>query len=229
VCFSVEADVVAGLVLLPVGALTLREVRHARELPFASLPLLFAAHQLVEAVVWAGTEGTVSSGTQHAAALGYLIFALPVLPVLVPLAVLLLEPRRARLRVAPFVALGAVVAANLSFVLATHPISVVAQPHALEYNIGLPHENWWTVLYIVAVIGPSVLSGYPSIVAFGLLNLVGLTVVAIVYVEGFASLWCVWAGLSSVLVLVHMISRRRLSDDHRLRGVPRVSTTRATA
>lgn len=224
-CFSVEADVVAGLLLLPVGVLSLREVRRPRELPFASLPLLFAVHQLVEAVVWAGTEGSVSSAVQHAAAVAYLIFALPVLPTLMPLAVLLLEPQGARLRVAPFVALGAVVSAYLAFVLATNPIQVVARPHALSYIVGLPHENVWTVLYIVAVIGPSLLSGYPSIVAFGVLNLVGLTFLGIAYVEGFASLWCVWAGLTSVLILLHMVRRRRLTDEHRLHG--RFSTSMA--
>lgn len=218
-CFSVEADVVAGLLVLPVGVLALREVRRPRELPFAALPLLFAVHQLVEAVVWAGTEGSVSSGVQHAAAVAYLVFALPVLPFLVPVAVLLLEPHGARWRVAPFVALGSVVSAYLAFVLATHPIHVVARPHALVYYVGLPHENVWTVLYIVAVIGPSLLSGYPSIVAFGVLNLVGLTFLGIAYVEGFASLWCVWAGLTSVLILAHMVLRRRLTDDHRLHAL----------
>jgi hypothetical protein len=219
-CFSVQADVVAGLVLLPVGVLALREVRHVREVPFASLPLVFAAHQLVEAVVWAGTEGTVSCSVQHGAAVGYLIVALVVLPTLVPLAVLLLEPHQARLRVAPFVALGVVVSTYLAYVLATHPVGVVAFPHALDYDFGLTNSLWWAVLYIVAVIGPSVLSGYPSIVAFGVLNLVGLSVVAITYAEAFASLWCVWAGLTSVLVLLHMIRRRRLPDPHRLQGVP---------
>ena len=42
VCFSVQADVVAGVVLLPMAVVSLREVRHVREVPFASLPLLFA-------------------------------------------------------------------------------------------------------------------------------------------------------------------------------------------
>jgi hypothetical protein len=223
-CFSVQADVVAGLFLLPVGVLSLREVRHVREVPFASLPLVFAAHQLVEALVWAGTEGAVSCSVQHAAAVGYLIVALAVLPTLVPLAVLLLEPQGARLRVAPFVALGVVVSAYLGYVLATHPVGVVAFPHALDYDFGLESSLWWAVLYILAVIGPSVLSGYPSIVAFGVLNLVGLTVVAILYAEAFASLWCVWAGVTSVLVLVHMVRRRRLPDPHRLRGVPLTRT-----
>ncbi len=223
-CFSVEADVVAGLVLLPVGVLSLREVRCPRELPFAALPLLFALHQLVESVVWAGTEGGVSAATQHAAAVAYVVFALPVLPTLVPLAVLLLEPRQARLRVAPFVALGLVVSAVMSHALLTHRLGVTVRPHTLVYDVGLQHGTLWTVLYIVAVIGPSVLSGYPTIVAFGVLNAIGLTGVALLYVYGFVSLWCVYAGVTSVLVLLHMVRRRRLPDPHRLHGQALVPT-----
>ncbi|MCD4533681.1 hypothetical protein LRP67_06265 [Nocardioides sp. cx-169] len=213
-----SADLTAGAALLPVAAICLREVRTARELPFASLPLLFALHQLTEALVWRGASDYVSAGVQHAAAVIYVLFAFPVLPVLVPLAVLLLEPRGRRRRVAPFVVLGAVVGAYLLWAVLDGPFLVREEPHALIYDVNLTYGPMWAVLYIVAVIGPSVLSGYPSIVVFGLLNLVGLTVVAIIYVQAFASLWCVYAALTSALVVVHMVLRRRLSDLHRLEG-----------
>lgn len=220
-CFSVEADVAVALAILPVAVASLREVRNVREVPFAALPLLFALHQLIEAVVWAGAEGHVSPGVQHAAAMAYLVFALPVLPTLMPLAVLLLEPRGFRLRVAPFLALGLVVSTYLGWALLTGPFSVVAHPHAVEYDPDLRHGNIWAVLYILAVIGPQLLSGYRSIIAFGWVNLVGLTVVAVTYVEAFVSLWCVYAACTSALVLVHMVRRRRLSDADRLRGESR--------
>ncbi len=218
-CFSLQADLVAGAALTPIGILALREVRCAREIPFASLPLLFALHQLVEALVWAAADGYVSPHVGHAAAVAYVIFAVPILPTLMPLAVLLLEPRKARWRVAPFVGLGVVVSGVLTVALLTHPVTVSVHPHALGYGTGVSNGAFWTVLYIVAVIGPSVLSGYPTIVAFGVVNLVGLILVAIVYVEAFASFWCILAGIASVLVLVHMLRRRRLVDDDRMRGV----------
>ena len=157
-CFSVQSDLAVGIVLVPVGIASLREVRHAREVPFAALPLLFAVHQLIEAVA-----------------------------------------------------------------LASSPVTVVAHEHALVYDTGVEHGSTWTVLYIVAVIGPSLLSGYPTIVAFGLLNLVGLTVVAVLYTEAFVSLWCVYAACTSLLVLLHMVRRRRLPEPHRLRGESLVS------
>ena len=221
-CFSAEADLVAGAVLLPMATVSLREVRRARELPFASLPLVFSLHQLTEAVVWARVDGQVGSSLAHGAVLAYVGVAMVVLPVLFPLSVLLLEPQGDRLRVAPFVVLGGVVAAVMAVEVFSAPVTVVAHPHALEYVTGLSHGDALAVAYVVAVITPALLSGYRSVVALGVVNLVGLMVVAVVYVEAFASLWCVYAALTSCLVMVHMVRRRRLVDADRLHGAPRV-------
>jgi hypothetical protein len=219
VCFSLEADLAVGVALVPVGILALREVRRARELPFAALPMLFAVHQLIEAVVWAGVEGGVTAAAQHAAAVAYLIIALPLLPVLVPFAVILLEPNGARLRVVPFLALGGIVASYFGASLASAPVGVVVHAHALVYETGIRHGALWSVPYVIAVIGASVCSGYRSIVAFGWVNLVGLSVVGVAYQDAFASLWCLYAAAASVLVLVHMVRRRRLPDLDRVHGI----------
>lgn len=155
-------------------------------------------------------------GVAHAALVAYLLIAFPVLPLWLPVSILMLEPRGARLRVAPFVALGAIVSGYLAYAVFTNPVSVVEHPHALEYQHGVQNAGLWAVLYVVAVVGPALLSNYPSIVAFGIVNLVSLAVVAVVYVNAFASLWCLAAALASVLVLVHMVRRRRLPDADRL-------------
>jgi hypothetical protein len=210
-CFSVQADVAVGLALVPVAVLALREVRCRRELPFAALPAVFALHQLVEAVVWLGLDGDVSAHVQSLAAFAYLVIALPLLPTLLPIAVLLLEPQGFRARVLPFLAVGLLVTAWLTYGLLDGPVRVVRHAHALEYDTG--------VLYVVAVIGPALVSGYRSIVAFGAINLVGLVAVGLLFVSAFDSLWCVLAAVVSVLALVHMRRRRRLPDPHRLRGL----------
>lgn len=230
-CFSLQADLVAGAVLAPIAVLSLREVRTRRELPFALLPTVFCVHQLIEALVWLGLEGRVPGWVQAAAALAYVLIALPLLPLLVPTAILLLEPRGFRARTVPFVGLGVIVAAVLLVTVLDGPIKVVRLDHALSYHVGLSDALLWVALYVVAVTGPALMSGYRSIVAFGVLNVVGLTAVALLYAEAFASLWCVYAALTSVLILVHMRRRRRrLPDPHRLEGEPhqhrRAATTR---
>lgn len=218
-CFSVQADLVAGAVVAPLAVASLREVRHRRELPFALLPTIFCLHQLIEALVWAGTDGDVGAGLAHAAAVAYVVIALPLLPTWVPAAVILLEPRGRRRRVLPFLLLGLVVTAFFTVTLVRHGVGVEAHPHALVYDVGLPEPLVWTALYVVAVIGASLLSGYRSIVAFGVVNLVGLSVVAWLYSHAFASVWCVYAALTSALVVVHLHRRRRLPEAERI-GAP---------
>lgn len=206
------ADLVAGTVLVPVAALTLREVRTPRELPFALLPATFALHQFSEVAVWAGLDGHVSQGLADLAMRAYLFIAWPMLPAFLPLAILLLEPRHARRRVAPFFALGVVVSVYLAWVVLANPVEVIRHPHGLEYNTVVNHPVLWAVLYVVAVIGAPLSSSYRSIVAFGVVNLIALVLVAIFYYQAFASLWCFFAAFASVLMLVHMIRRRALPD-----------------
>lgn len=164
----------------------------------------------------------------HLAMLAYVFIALPLLPALVPLAILMLEPRGARLRVAPFAVLGTVVAVYLAVVVLTEPVTVAKCPHTLQYQTAVQHGYVWAVLYVIAVIGPAVLSGYRSIVVFGIANLVGLIVVAVLYTQAFASLWCIYAATLSVLALVHMVRRRRLPDPHRYHGVATDRVTSST-
>ena len=106
----------------------------------------------------------------------------------------------------------------LTSVVVSGSVQFEVHPHALVYRVGLDQPELWTTAYVVAVVGPSLASGYRSIVAFGAVNLVGLTAVAVFYVTAFASLWCVLAACSSVLVVVHLRRRRRLPDLVRLGG-----------
>ena len=204
------ADLVAGSALVPVAAVSLGHVRHAREVALAALPAVFAVHQFIESLVWAHDEGHVSAGVAHAAALAYVAIALPLLPTLFPAAVLLAEPPARRRRAVPFLLIGLAVSARLAYALCTHPLHVTVHPHGIGYGVGVQDGLWWAVLYIVAVVGTALLSGYRTIVAFGIANLVGLTVVGIAYAQAFASLWCVWAAITSVLVAAHMVRRRHV-------------------
>jgi hypothetical protein len=84
---------VGGVVISAIGVDAVRHVRQRRELiALAWLPLLLGAHQLIEAIVWLWLQGHVPRGAGHVALWAYLLIALVVLPVLVPLAVIALEP-----------------------------------------------------------------------------------------------------------------------------------------
>lgn len=209
-CFSATADFVSAAGIGVVAVATATQVRTARDVPFAALPALFALHQLTEGFVWLSLEGRLSTGVGDVAAFLYVLFAFGLLPVLVPAALLLIEPPgRRRWHMLLFVVVGAVTSVYLFWASIARPVDYELAHHAIAYHL---HASWLGVAavgYIAATVGAALLAGYRWIVVFGVANAVGLTVTAVLVATAFASVWCVWAALTSVLVLVFFVRRNR--------------------
>jgi len=205
-CFSPQADLVGGVVISAIGVDAIRHVRQRRELiALAWLPLLLGAHQLIEAIVWLWLQGHVPSGAGHLALRAYLLIALVVLPALVPLAVIALEPTRNRkLLMTPFAVTGAATAAVLLAAMTGGPIGARLAPYHLAYSVRLHDGLLITALYVLAVCGPLLLSGYRHVALFGIVNLIAVIIIARLTADGFASIWCGWAALSSAAIALHV-------------------------
>ncbi|MCW2958167.1 MAG: hypothetical protein JWP18_970, partial [Solirubrobacterales bacterium] len=189
-CFSARADVTAAAVLAPVAVLALRSVRQRRELVLGALPALFALHQCVEGFVWLGLQGDVSQGVLDAATWIYLVFAQPVLPLLIPVGMLLAEPDPARRRwLWPLVALGAVVAVRMAVNLATVPLTASLSDHVVLYQADTGFGIPTAIAYVVAACAPALLSSFHHLRWFGVANLVGLAGAAVIREEAVTSLW----------------------------------------
>ena len=89
-CFSAQADFVSGAVIAGIGVATLTKVEKPRELALGIVPLALGLHQLVEGFIWLGLHDKISQGATDFATHLYLAFAWVVLPVLLPVALLLL-------------------------------------------------------------------------------------------------------------------------------------------
>ncbi|MFG3055949.1 DUF6629 family protein [Kitasatospora sp. NPDC048239] len=86
-CWSAQADLVAGGVVSGVGVLCLvraHRAGHPERLPLAALPLVLGLHQLIEAAVWFGLDGDLAPGPAAWARTAWAAIALPLLPLLVP-------------------------------------------------------------------------------------------------------------------------------------------------
>jgi hypothetical protein len=208
-CFSPEADFTAGALVAGVGIETLRRVEGRRELIVGALPLLFGLHQLVEGFVWLGLRGQVSSGLGDAAKNVYIVYAHAVLPALVPLGFLLLEPdpRRAR-RLWPLVAVGVVLGGYLLWQVTAYPVGANEIAHCINYTTHTPNDYGLAALYVAATCGPALLSSRPYLRWFGVVSLVGLIATALVRVDQLTSLWCVYVAVISVLILEHFRRER---------------------
>lgn len=211
-CFSPEGDLAGGVVVTAIGIDALRHLRgRSDHLFLAAFPLLLGFHQLDETFVWWGLQGVVPRGVGTVAMWIYLLIAFVVLPIVVPLVIMRLEPTaRRRWRIAPFLALGAAVSAVLlETMLVNRPTVKLGHWH-LAYSIGLLHGTEIIGLYIVATCGSLLASGYRNIVYFGLANLVGVVVLARLSAQGFASLWCFYAALGSGAIALHV----RMAKSH---------------
>jgi hypothetical protein len=142
----------------------------------------------------------------------YLLVALVVVPVFVPVAIFKVEPtKRRKWIIAPFVALGSAVALVLLITMLRGPVTVKLGSYHLAYSISLKHGLLVIGLYVVATCGSLLVSGYKHIVVFGLANLVVVVVLAKLTADGFASLWCAYAALASAAISLHL----RLGRAHR--------------
>ncbi len=204
-CFSPQADLVGGVVITAIGVDAVRHVRQRRDLiPLASIPLLLGAHQFIEALTWLWLQGHVPRGIGQLALWAYLLIAFVVLPIYIPLAVIALEPTRQRkLLMTPFAAMGAVTATVLLAAMIRGPVGVRLAPYHLAYSVRLHDGFLITAVYVVAVCGPLLLSGYRHVAVFGIVNLVAVIIIARLTASGFASIWCGWAALSSGAIALH--------------------------
>ena len=204
-CFSATASFTAGTVLLVVGSIAVRRA-HKPDYAYAAIPLLFGIQQVIEGALWLVLAERSSS--QHCLTVGYLGFANILWPIYVPLAIWLMEPKSANRNrlLLPLVA-GVVTAIFFTNAIATHPISAdIVQSH-IRYS--LPHDNEKIMFgfYATATCLAPLLSSYKSVRLLGPVLVASMFVVYFFYSNWFASVWCYFAALISLIILLHFQPR----------------------
>jgi hypothetical protein len=220
-CFSPEADFVSGAVIGVIGVVTLTKVEKPRELALGVLPLAFALHLIVEGFVWRSLSDPAPHSGNGVAVYLYVIFAWVVLPILAPLAFLLVE-RDARRRRAMWVlvGIGTLVGLYLLGAVLNNDISAHITEHTIQYGGAGRYADFFTGLYVIATCGAPLLSTHPRIRWFGIANLFAVAAIATIQAEGLTSVWCAWAAVVSVLIYVQFVAWRQVERDPHLLAVP---------
>lgn len=202
-CFSATASFTAGIGLLAIGAVTANRVRRRAELPFALIPGLFGVQQLIEGGLWLTFPANAPFANT---VLTYLFsfFSHVLWPIYVPIAVLLLEPVEWRRKLLMVIAVaGAAVGLYLLYFLVTEPIvSEVVGSH-ISYQSPHFYIVAVMVLYVLATCVSSFVSSCKTIRWFGAATFVALLAAGAFYRFWFISVWCFFAAILSVIVLVH--------------------------
>jgi hypothetical protein len=204
VCFSATANFVGSGVLGAIGVITLTKVKHRREILFATLPTLFAVHQFIEGFVWLGLDGILSPAVAHDMGAAFMLYAQGLLPFFLPLSVLLFEPdAKSRRRMLPFLALGGATALYILWALTAYPTQVYIRGNSIVYINQATNNTAVALLYVIATCGSLFFSKVRTMVIFGGANLAIILVVMAVKRYAFTSLWCAYAAIASVIILVY--------------------------
>lgn len=200
-CFSATASFAGSGVIAVIGVATLRQLREPRALLFAAVPLLFALHQFTEGLVWLGLDGRIGKIALNHAAFMYTMYAQGLLPLLMPLAIVLMEPRGWRRRVIlALTAMGAVAAAWDAIGLISLPLNTCVQGNSIAYNNAMTASLPISGLYIFATCGALLLSTHRVVRWYGALNIIALSITQLVKAYAFASVWCFYAASMSIMI-----------------------------
>ncbi len=215
-CFSATASFFTAGLTGCIGIVCLTRVTEPRQIPLAATPLLFAAQQSVEGLLWlnlpVAPEGPGAAGLT----LMFLLFAQVFWPIYAPAAVLLVEPASWRRRImAVCLLLGVCVGGWCLWSLLSHAHGAVIREDHVVYITEPRHSDWLALAYLVATCLAPVLSSWRTVAALGAIVLVGCVVAYVLYWEAFASVWCFFAAAASAVILGHFEQSRR----HHLRMI----------
>jgi len=206
--FAILNFTLSGAIMF-VGILTLRKVSTPNEVLFAMLPLLFGLHQFTEGFVWLGVGGDIGKRALEMAAGVFIYYAQGILPFLVPFALWLIEKDGWRKKIIAILsAFGFFLSVYVMYGLATVPSSVSIVNNTLYYYNPWTAHLWVALIYVMTTCGSLMLSSSVSIALFGLLNLIGLTLIYLWRPYGFTSLWCLYAAAISGLLYFYFVERR---------------------
>jgi hypothetical protein len=198
VCWSASADLAAGSVVAGIGLVAVAVARDRRDVPLAALPVLLGVHQLIESHIWSESagEGSVLRGP---AVTAWTFIAFVLLPVFVPAALLYAERERRRVQYVA-AAIGLPVAAVMGFAIRSG-VHATDRGHVLEYGAGVPLQSVVLAGYLFATCVPFLTSPEPTLRELGVALVIGAAIAAAIDVLAFASIWCAFAALVSVLVV----------------------------
>lgn len=200
-CFSATASFSVAATTAVIGLAAVGQVRRPPQLFLAIVPLLFAAQQTVEGLLWLQLSGESDSGTVAALSFTYLIFANVLWPTYTAITVLLIEPDRRRRRVLGAIAvIGSALSILLFLGLLSDPVTAVIRGHSIDYAGDANPLSWQQIPYLICICVPPLLSSHRIIQVFGAVVLVGFLVSAYAYFATFVSVWCFFAAADSTLI-----------------------------
>jgi hypothetical protein len=214
-CFSATGSFGVATVIAGIGAVAINQAKPPSHRMLALVPLLFAAQQVAEGVVWM-TIGHATAATLQGVAVDlFLGFALVAWPIWVPISLFVAErnPRR-RKALAVLSWMGAAVGVYATALLLRGRPTAHVAGHSIAYSYVERGPALVLALYLPGYVLPTVVPFFISTISraklMGTVLAVSLLATFLIQRQALTSVWCFFAAILSVLIVLS------ISKDHRL-------------
>lgn len=201
-CFSAPASFIAGAALTATGIVTTTKAsKKRRQLPFASLPLIFGLQQIIDGVAWI----SAGSAVQTLAAYSYAFIAYIFWPIFIPFSVLWFEPNKKRQKVLRVLLVIGVLTGLYALVLMlSGPVTAQSINSCIRYDTAVPYWPPMLLPYVIATCGSFLVSSHRFVNWFGVVTFISALVAGWFYFETFSSVWCFFAAILSAMIYWHV-------------------------
>jgi hypothetical protein len=202
-CFSAGASFTGGAVLSAIGVAAVRSAHNPSQKLFAGIPLFFAFQQCAEGVLWLTLKSGGYYQIQTMTTYIFLLMALVIWPLIIPMAMLRMEEVKKKKRIITFIlSTGGLLSAYYAFCLLSFNVTPRINGFHIQYVNDFPESlgNIAFGIYITATMTPLFISSVKRMYLFGILIFVSCFVTGIFYKEYLTSVWCFFAALISVVV-----------------------------
>ncbi len=216
-CFSAEASFAGGIVISIIGIATITKVHKPSQLVFASIPLFFGIQQFAEGFLWLMLPNPDAIIAQKFATYLFLIMADFLWPMMIPLAVLLMEKNEKKKRILRVFAItGLLLSLYYAFCLLSFNIYPQISGYHILYKTDFPKSlaMFAFAIYLIVTIIPLFVSSIQRTHLLGALMFLSCLITAIFFRQYLTSVWCFFAALISVVIFwILSDSKRKFAFD----------------
>ena len=214
-CFSATGSFGVAAVIAGIGAVAMAQDKPPSHRMLAAVPLLFAAQQVAEGVVWMTIHQPGDDGPQRIAVALFLGFALVGWPIWVPLSLFVAERNRRRKRIlAVFSWIGVTVGMYAAVMLLRGRPTAHVAGHSIAYSYKERGPALVLALYLPGYLLPTVVPFFVSTISraklMGTVLVLSLVATFVIERQALTSVWCFFAAILSVLIVLST------GRDHRL-------------
>lgn len=211
-CFSPGASFAASAAIIAIGVVSIRKVQKPSQLLFAAIPFIFGVQQISEGFLWLTLTNDSYVFLEKPMTYTFQFFAQVLWPLWLPLSIMILEPPgkyRSILQV--FVVIGAIVALWLGYSVFFGGVDASIENQHIAYVRRVPDifTPVTGLFYLIVTVAPSFFSNIKRIWLLGTTVFISYVITAVFYSGNVISVWCFFASLISIAVLLVMMQARR--------------------